>query len=531
MKQKRLFLAILTMAMLAQAANAQYDKSKLKNPDEATWAITGEMSSSIHGNNASYELQNPQGSHGKGGYIRFKRESQYIGRTVGGEQVVFSLQNAETDRPNKFRGEMIFWSWNDLAGEWQVDVESGSGRSEYESSANVNFMLVLDCSGSMGDGIRDVKSSAKFFLKRMLDVSEGKGNVRVGLIGFSTVEYSRTHTVDPLPLTQANYDYLCNYIDRFNSDGGTALWYSMNAAAEKLQNDYSENIKGKKFAGSAVVAFTDGHDNTSTDKAKGYSSSKDYYNKYFSVTYPHQKVNDMKIMTWIVGKRGDDITSDNIWGATVSQFRAMADEYIPISNMSELHDKFGYIAENLIERNTVLNLRVAEGISGRVGWTFPEEKVYVAPPKPVEPKKPVKMWLGVGLEGGMALMSYEKYSYSEYYGRYYLSEEGTESLPFGGLHVDAAWPLSTSFALGATASLTYCDGIGFAVGPLAKVTFKNNSALLASIGIRNIIDGIHPYLSVGWKFSSPWYISAFTTLNGGLWDFGVGVGYSILGGK
>lgn len=519
------------MAVLAQAANAQYDKSKLKNPDEATWAITGEMSSSIHGNDASYELQNPQGSHDKGGYIRFKREAQYIGRTVGGEQVVFSLQNAETDRPNKFRGEMIFWSWNDLAGEWQVDVESGSGRSEYESSANVNFMLVLDCSGSMGDGIRDVKSSAKFFLKRMLDVSEGKGNVRVGLIGFSTVEYSRTHTVDPLPLTQANYDYLCNYIDRFNSDGGTALWYSMNAAAEKLQNDYSENIKGKKFAGSAVVAFTDGHDNTSTDKAKGYSSSKDYYNKYFSVTYPHQNVNGMKIMTWIVGKRGDDITSDNIWGATVSQFRAMADEYIPISNMSELHDKFGYIAENLIERNTVLNLRVAEGISGRVGWTFPEEKVYVAPKPVVKPKKPVKMWMGLGLEAGLATLGYEKYRY--YNGAYYISESGADNYFFAGLHVDAAFPLSSVFAVGGSASLTYCfdNGIGYSVGPLAKITFNNSSALLVGGGIRNLVGNTFPYVTLGWKFKSPWYVNAFTTFNEGLWDIGIGVGYSILGGK
>ena len=232
-----------------------------------------------------------------------------------------------------------------------------------------------------------------------------------------------------------------------------------------------------------------------------------------------------RVHSTIVTVRGDDMT-DGQERLFDQRAQEICNDVRKLKDMSQLAAEFKKLAEDLVNSNFILYCYIPVGASGRVGWTFADENT-----KQQKERKPVKMWLGVGLEGGMALMSYEKYSYSEYYGTYYLSEEGTESHPFGGLHVDAAWPLSTSFALGATASLTYCDGIGFAVGPLAKVTFKNNSALLASIGIRNIIDGVHPYLSVGWKFSSPWYISAFTTLNGGLWDFGVGVGYSILGGK
>ena len=512
------------MAIIIMPATAQ----KLKNPDEATWAITGNMQSSLTGGKTTYELLNPQGSNGRNGYITFKKETHHFGNTVEGEQVVFSLQNAKTDRPNNFRGEMVFWSWNDEAGEWQIDIESGSGRSEYESATYINFMLVLDCSGSMGAGSRDVKNSAKFFLNRMLEVSGGKGNVRVGVIGFSTVEYSKNHTIAPLPLTQDNYSYLCNYIEELYSGGGTALWYSMNAAAECLQQDYEKNLRGKRFAGSSVVAFTDGHDNTSNDKDKGYSSSKDYYNKYFKIHYPQQKVKDMKIETWIVGKRGEDITSDNIWSATESQFKAMADEYIPIRNMSELHSKFEDIANNLIERNTVLNLRVAEGISGRVGWTFPEEKIEIRIPT----MKTGKFWLGLGLEVGNSY--YEQYVYDGYYYDYYGNYvnngyyEYYSSIAFA-LRADAAWPLCSWFALGATVSFGW--GASYPVyrlGLMNKFTFSKGSALLFGVGIQNWCDETYPYFGLGWKFRSPWYINANVNMYGSV---SFGVGYSIFGGK
>lgn len=532
MKHKLTFLAVLLMTALTMSAVAQNRSQNLKNPDEATYAITGNMQSTKTSGNTSYELLNPQGSQRNGGYIKFKQLSHYYGTAVDGEQVRFSLENAETNRPGKFSGNMVFWSWNDEAEEWQIDMESGSGRSEYESASYVNFMLVLDCSGSMQNELTEMKNSAKYFLRKMLDVSGGKGNVRIGVIGFSTVEYSQNHTQDPLPLTRENCDRLCNYIDRLNDGGGTALWYSLNAAARRLQMDYDQNLRGKRYAGAAVVAFTDGHDNTSNDET--YTSSKEYYN-YTLSHFPSQTVNGLGIASWIVGLRGGDITSDNIWNATIGQFRKVAGQFIPISRIDELHDQFDKIAEDLIERNTVLNLRVAKGISGRVGWTFPEEKSIAPAPKPrpdPKPRKQVKIWMGIGLEGGVARQPYEKYRFNYADGNYYLSESGMYNYPFGGIDVGVAFNLSSRFGLGATASLTYCsEGIGYGIGPLAKITFDNDAALLASFGIKSFIGFVHPYLSLGWKFSGPWYITAFTAFNDGVSDFGFGVGYSIIGGK
>lgn len=529
MKHKLSILVVFLMTAMMLPAVAQNTSKTLKNPDEATYAITGRMESSKSGGTTTYELLNPQGSQRNGGYIKFKQMPHYYGTTIDGEQVRFSLENAETNRPSRFSGDMVFWSWNDEAEEWQIDMESGSGRSEYESASYVNFMLVLDCSGSMQRELAEMKSSAKYFLRKMLDVSGGKGNVRIGIIGFSTVEYSQNHTQDPLPLTRENYDRLCNYIDRLNDGGGTALWYSLNAAAERLQRDYTQNLRGKSYAGAAIIAFTDGHDNTSNDET--YTSSKEYYN-YTLRYFPSQTVNGYNIASWIVGLRGGDITSDNIWKATIGQFMKVADKFIPISRIDELHDQFDKIAEDLIERNTVLNLRVAKGISGRVGWTFPEEKAYVpAPPAPKPPKQPVKMWMGLGVEAGSVIVE------NKYYGNGYY-DEWTEMGYYGGMHLDAAWALSSSFSLGGTVSLLYSmlpyegemeGGVGFGIGALGKIDFPNSSALLLGIGGK-IIDGFNSYLMVGYKFKSPWYITACPVFAGGL-GFGVGIGYSIVGGK
>ena len=510
MKHKLTLMAVLLTA-LTMPAVAQYNSGTLKNPDEATYAITGNMQSTVKGGQTEYELLNPQGTNSRNGYLTFRREAHHYGSLVEGEQVTFSLQDAKTDRPNKFRGEMVFWSWNDEAMEWQIDVESGSGRSEYENATYMNFMLVLDCSGSMGSGLLDLKNNAKYFLKRMLDVSGGKGNVRVGVIGFSTVEYSKSHTVDPKPLTQSNYEYLCQFIDGLKSDGGTALYYSVNTAADRLQQDYEKNLRGKRFAGAAIVAFTDGHDNTSTDESKGYSNSKDYYN-YTKVHFPAQTVNGMDIQSWCVGKRGADIASDNIWNATVNQMKSVFDEYIPIYNMDELHGTFDNIATSLIERNTVLNLRVAKGISGRVGWTFPEEKAVVKLPKPKS-----KFWLGINAS---FVFCQERSGYYPYEDR---------DLFVG---TDFTWPLSSRFSLGASVGIGYNlseEEMCLRLGPLGKLTFDNNSALLFGAGI-HMSELPYFYANVGYKFKSPWYINVFSYSGAGN-GFGLGVGYSIIGGK
>ena len=183
MKHTKMIFAVLLMTAMVLPAVAQVKKGVVfKNPDEATYAITSDtMKSSVEKvngkNTVFYKLMNPQGKRTSKGYIKFDKKEYYEGvPDEKDERVVFSLSNAETDRPNKFNDEMLFWSWNDDADEWQLDIESGSGRSEYEHTTHFNVMLVLDCSESMGTANLDqMLKEALRVVKLFFDASKGKG--------------------------------------------------------------------------------------------------------------------------------------------------------------------------------------------------------------------------------------------------------------------------------------------------------------------------------------------------------------------
>ncbi len=519
MKHKLTFMAVIMMALTLPAV-AQ-NKEKRTDPDHAQFNIVGTMSYS----NGKRYLNDARGKN-----IQFEYVASRQAHATDSADLVVRFDSVETMPPGKFiapNGKMRkldFWRYDEEVGEWIYDSEVRQGKKEMESTMKTNIMLVIDNSKSLKQDFKKVQDAAIEFVGQLYRESGNRDIFRVGVIGFSTVKFTKIR--DITPLNAANYRDIVTFIRNLEMENGTALYYSLETALDMLEED-AKAIGKDVYKESRIYAFTDGLDQASVDDARGLSTPTQYFDHLKPIMKGKRIMNmpNKRVHSTIVTVRGDDMT-DGQERLFDQRAQEICNDVRKLKDMSQLAAEFKKLAEDLVNSNFILYCYIPVGASGRVGWTFADENT-----KQQKERKPVKMWLGVGLEGGMALMSYEKYSYSEYYGTYYLSEEGTESHPFGGLHVDAAWPLSTSFALGATASLTYCDGIGFAVGPLAKVTFKNNSALLASIGIRNIIDGVHPYLSVGWKFKSPWYISAFTTLNGGLWDFGVGVGYSILGGK
>lgn len=527
MKQKRLFLAILTMALMVPSyVSAQNNKPRTP-PDRAKYSIIGTMNY----RNGQRWLDNPHSDDKNGGKILFEYDDTKPAMPTDKADLEVRFDYVKTV-PSRPITKLDFWRYDAEVGEWIYDSEVRQGETVAVTKMQTNVMLVIDKSSSLKGDFPKVQEAAIEFVNQLYNASREKGvTFRVGIIAFSTIRFTEIRDISILDET--NYNGIVSFIRGLKMENGTALYYSLDKALDMLEKDTRDNIREDEYRESRIYAFTDGLDQASIDDNQGLTTPTEYFEKRLRplMRGPQRKLILNKprkiVRSTMVTVRGDDMTEKQI---QLFDERAgqICDNVRKLDDMSKLVQEFRELAADLVNSNFILTCYIPEGASGLVGWTFRDDNVKI---KPDKPRKPVKMWLGVGLEGGLALMSYEKYSYSEYYGTYYLSEEGTESHPFGGLHVDAAWPLSTSFALGATASLTYCDGIGFAVGPLAKVTFKNNSALLASIGIRNIIDGIHPYLSVGWKFSSPWYISAFTTLNGGLWDFGVGVGYSILGGK
>lgn len=512
MKHKLTLLAVLLVA-LTMPAVAQ-DKPKA-NPDEALYSIKGK----INYRNGQRWLDNPVGKR-----ITFEYDSTSPALPTEKADLMVRFDFFKTDHVIE---DLDFWRYDDEMEEWIYDREVRQGEMEQVTRMTTNVMLVIDNSASLGKDFPLVQESAVKFVNHLYTASQEKGvTFRVGIIGFSTIKFTKIREITVLD--EKNYKDIVQFILNLSKENGTALYYSLDKALSMLEKDTKDNISLEEYRESRIYAFTDGLDQASIDDKRGLITPTKYY-EYLATRMKgpnRKKIMGLKgekdIRSTIVTVQGDDMTEKQV-ALFDQRAQGICDSVRKLDDMKKLESEFKKLAEELVNSNFIIKCYIPEGVSGMVGWTFAEKR---------KPRKPIKLWLGVGLEGGLSFMPYEKYRYSYSEGGYLLSESGVETHLFGGVKLDVALPFSPSFALGLSGALTYCsEGIGFGVGALAIFTRKDNSAIMGSVGIKSVVGNIHPYLSLGWKFRSPWYINAFAAFNGGVSEFGVGVGYNILDGK
>lgn len=345
----------------------------------------------------------------------------------------------------------------------------------------------------------------------------------MGVIGFSTIKFTKIRNI--VPLNDANRKQIKAFIDNLEMENGTALYYSLDTALSILENDVRNNIPDTIYRESRIYAFTDGLDQASVDDSRKLITPTDYYEYLRS----KMKGQSRKVILNMPGKfvhstivtvKGDDMTEKQ-----VRQFDDRAEQicdYVrKLDDISQLKAEFKKLALDLVKSNYVLNCYIPIGASGKVGWTLREE----AP-------KESKFWMGVNLSG--AYGGYDGYYYysSTRYNRYY------DILDIS-LGLDMAFPITKGFGFGvsATLGLNLAEDEGMMkIGPMAKITFANKSALLLSAGY--MLDGYDFfYIDLGLKFKSPWYIKASIYPYQDIWwkkegmAFGFGIGYSIAGGR
>lgn len=532
MKQKRLLLAILAMAMMVPAV-AQRDKSKLKNPDEATYSIRGTMQVT----NGKRYLNDARGTNIQFEYV----SSRYAAPTQMADLVV-RFDSIKTTHPGGMT-RLDFWRYDEEVGEWVYDSEVRQGENQLESTMKTNIMLVVDNSKSLGDDFKKVQDAAIEFVGQLYRESQGRDIFRIGVIGFSTVQFTKIREITPLDAT--NYKQIVSFIRSLEMQNGTAFYYSLEKALDMLENDARTSIAKDEYKESRIYAFTDGLDQASVDDSRNLSTPTQYYDHLRPMMKGIQRKKIMglpkkSVHSTIVTVRGDDMT-DKQEKLFDQRAQEICDNVRKLTDMNQLVAEFKKLASDLVNSNYVLYCYIPVGANGRVGWTFAEDKVVV------KERKPSKFWLGVALQG--------QYGYYEEQGQYGYYEEVKAHYHYGyydyhyieeyasiGVRVDAIVPIGKSFGLGASISGSWGSwflgdaGLIIEGGLLSKVAFKNNSALLLGVGVQYITDyeDIKPYISLGWKTKSPWYIVANLYFDGseGTWGgIGLGVGYSIFGGK
>lgn len=429
---KKSLLSTLIMLLFSVMSFAQGAGDWRIHPDDAEYKIYGHFETTFTNNgNVSYELTEvkPVG-------LSFPVQKKYFGGHTTGGNVFFTFDHVKYQGNPDF-DNIALWTYDDVLGKWVADVETGKEEGAATNTNEMTVMLVLDCSASLGsNGLEDVKSSAKSFIDVMLKGSQS-GNIHIGIIGFSSMQ--KTKTLPMQPLTGYSAEDMKSFIDSFEQGNGTALYKSFDAAVDITQ-EYVKRLD--KFAGSAIVTFTDGLDNGSNNFEKRIGSKQAYF-KYIQDEVLNQSIGGFPYQSYtIFVPGGSDVKDNAVKDKIVRELKIIAKEegrYFTVNNTAELDRQFKSIAKSLIDSWKVLSCFISAGQNGKVCWTF--GKKYV---QPVVEKSDAPLLLG--LNGGLGIPM----EFGECLGA---------GLDFH-LGFDFAYPLTDRFALGAYLSV----GGGFTAG-------------------------------------------------------------------
>ena len=434
---------ILTLCLTSIFAQ----QTKRVHPDKATHYIKGDFTASMQDGKPVYELR-----HVTTEGISFHRSDVYDGKIDDAfGDLKFTFDSARTTYPGGFaENELAFWFYDKEIGEWQPDIEIRQATGSFDNRKIMTIMLVLDCSTSLGKDFSKVKSGAKYFLEKLVSVSN-IGNVRIGIIGFSSLKNTNKSIFPIQKLTATNYQGMLSFIDNLTMDNGTALYYAIDKSVNIMER-YATSLAGEdleNYARSCVVTFTDGIDQTSQDLTNGILNADVYYEKVKDDVIK-RFIKGKKIDSYVISVRGVDITSTgmiNKFDRVLKNIVSAKDNYLYIEQISGLRSKFGEIADNLINSWQVLNCYVPAARQGQVCWTMGEEKQ-----EPIVKEK--TMLLGLNLSGIIPMY------FSDHYCCEQTSMNGLLRKGFDmSIGWDFAYPITRKFGLGMY--MNYGLGFGF----------------------------------------------------------------------
>lgn len=329
--------------------------------------------------------------------------------------------------------------WRQIEGTWITDIESGSGISSYRTDNPSTFLLVLDCSNSLGDDFLKVKEGAKTIINELARASLN-GNIKVNIICFSSK--AKTQILGFKPLTPENKAIMINFIDRQTKVVNATTMYSAINQGIDLQIKTAQNINAKNYEGSHIIIFTDGLDNGSRIEEKQLYAKKDVYN-FVKEKIHTTKIKGENLNSWMIVMQGTDIQDSQIdmMKAELKPLASSSSQFIWCDDPSELGEKFSYVAKQLTLRWENLNCTSALNHEGPVCWTYGTPKIEAPAPAPTPapaPKPTTDKHLLLGLNYGLGFcipLIYDSGHFKT------------------GIGIDFAYPITKSFGLG-----TYLSG-------------------------------------------------------------------------
>lgn len=502
-------------------------------------AIMGRYEIVNQGDSKQYRLYDV---HTKGITIG-KQQYEYNGYLEDDESIRFSF----TDTEIPCDGSVRFYKYNMDIEDWQVDGEIRVGQKSFNTTSSMVVVLVLDCSSSMDKDFEEMRGSAKDFVRQLGQNSIGSGNIHMGLICFNSVKFTDTHTYDIRPIMhRTDVDYFCNKIDQLVMGNNTAMYYAMDQGYKMIE-DYVNNQNLKNYKSACMVTFTDGYDNHSIyQNEKPQSGVNNPYYRHVYDIIRNRNIKNQKVESFVIALKGSDVKEieesnpkfSNVFKSVLEgvasddkEFPRKIKHFTLCENISGVTRVFNEICESLIYSWQVLNCYCAQSHDGWVQWVVECEDTPTPAPTPGPSPQKRTPWFGFSGEIG-ALDGF-----------------------FGGFNFDMAFSFNKVFALGARIGLMmgyysrevydqywngyyyeyyshYENGIsaGILAGPEIKITFPNNSAILASLGGAYVNGEPVVYLGTGYKTKKGFFFGIDGMANGETAGVGARFGFSF-GGK
>ncbi len=492
--KKHLFL-VAAFALLSATALGQADRAK--------FYIEGQLATP----NRAGEPWKVYNVHSQG--ITFSESDTLYGHdTERGVQLVFD--HAATTHPQGFGCGLKFYRWQNNSGRWQVDSEVENAEAAFSQQKVMSIMLVLDCSSSIGKGdFEKLKEAAKQFIE-VIAAKSSDGNVHIGIVGFSSMNNTRTFGLQPL--TKESRERMGEFIDTLQLSNRTAFYYAINHSLNTMES-YAKGLrvgKDKKYDGNFVIAFTDGYDNDSFDPQIGKSAegTEHSYFKHVNQRIMTERIGGAPIESYVLAIRGNDVDRSNTDFERVLaalSHNSSGDKFYSLSNFDKLEAAFEEIGTNLINKWQSIYCYIPRGYDGRVRWTI--ECGDVAR----------KFFMGACASiGGLSYKGAE--------------DPSLQGGAIFGAGLDMAFPITDVLSLGGYVELNVSRGVGFAFTPEAMFSFPNNSAIILGVGYR----GTDHFRSNGflfraaYKHTTPWYFTASYSVGTGN-TFMLGAGYTLFG--
>ncbi len=236
-----------------------------------------------------------------------------------------SVRIIDAENRNYEISEILAYEWRDDINDWKNDVEF---IMKYEQVENLNVMMVLDASASLGNDFSKVKSYAKDFASRVFNQAP---NAKIGVIDFSDV-------IKKLPLT-ANETDIYDYIDNMKQGNFTTLYEAMNLGIDDLENSLADS--------KTILTFTDGTDNNS---APQYTPTF-LYNKLTTGTQ------EPKINSFTIGLEGNGGV-DKVVLESLAANGGAAEFPKNIKQLEDVFTKFSQTISNVYNLKYIRNQQV-----------------------------------------------------------------------------------------------------------------------------------------------------------------------------